>query len=144
MLNNNEELTNEDRDLLEKTKDKKRIIVVNKSDLDEKLELDLPYVKVSAEKNDIEELLNKINELFKLEDINSGDMTYISNAREVALLKQAKESSENLINALENGIPIDMLEIDIRNIIDSLGEITGESYDNELIDKLFSRFCLGK
>ncbi|MBQ3475706.1 MAG: tRNA uridine-5-carboxymethylaminomethyl(34) synthesis GTPase MnmE [Bacilli bacterium] len=144
VLNNNEELTNEDRDLLEKTKDKKRIIVVNKSDLDEKLELDLPYVKVSAEKNDIEELLNKINELFKLEDINSGDMTYISNAREVALLKQAKESSENLINALENGIPIDMLEIDIRNIIDSLGEITGESYDNELIDKLFSRFCLGK
>ena len=144
VLNNNEELTNEDRDLLEKTKDKKRIIVVNKSDLDEKLELDLPYVKVSAEKNDIEELLNKINELFKLEDINSGDMTYISNAREVALLKQAKESSENLINALENGIPIDMLEIDIRNIIDSLGEITGESYDNELIDKLFSSFCLGK
>ena len=144
VLNNNEELTSEDKDLIEKTNDKKRIIVVNKSDLDDKLKLDKPHIKVSAEKNDIEELLNKINELFKLDDINNGDMTYISNAREIALLKQAKESSNNLIESLNNNVPIDMLEIDIRNIIDSLGEITGESYDNELIDRLFSRFCLGK
>ena len=71
-------------------------------------------------------------------------MTYISNAREISLLKKAKQSSNNLIKSLDEGIPIDMLEIDIKNIIDYLGEVTGESYDNELIDKLFSRFCLGK
>ena len=144
VLNNNEKLTKEDKELLEITKDKKRIIVVNKIDLESKIDLDMDYVKVSAENNDIEKLLNKINELFKLDEINDGDMTYISNAREISLLKKAKQSSNNLIKSLDEGIPIDMLEIDIKNIIDYLGEVTGESYDNELIDKLFSRFCLGK
>ena len=144
VLNNNEELTDEDKELLDKTKDKKRIIVVNKIDLDNKLKIDMPYIKVSAEKNDIDALLDEIKNIFKLEDINNGDLTYISNAREISLLKQAKESLNTLIKGLEEGIPIDMLEIDIRNIIDYLGQITGESYDNELIDKLFSNFCLGK
>ena len=144
VLNNNEKLTKEDKELLEKTKDKKRIIVVNKIDLESNIDLEEEYVKVSAEKNDIDELLNKINELFKLDEINDGDMTYISNAREISLLKKAIQSSNNLIKSLDEGIPIDMLEIDIKNIIDYLGEVTGESYDNELIDKLFSRFCLGK
>ena len=144
VLNNNEKLTKEDKELLEITKDKKRIIVVNKIDLESNIDLDMDYVKVSAEKNNIDELLDKINELFKLDEINDGDMTYISNAREISLLKKAKHSSNNLIKSLDEGIPIDMLEIDIKNIIDYLGEVTGESYDNELIDKLFSRFCLGK
>ena len=144
ILNNNEKLTKEDKELLELTKNKKRIIVINKIDLDKKLDIDIDAVKVSAEKNDIDELLNKINELFKLDKINDGDMTYISNAREISLLKKAKKSSDNLLKSLEDGIPIDMLELDIKNIIDYLGEITGESYDNELIDRLFSNFCLGK
>ena len=144
VLNNNEKLTEEDKELLEKTKNKKRIVVINKIDLDNKLDYEEEAVKVSAEQNNIDDLLNKINELFKLDEINSGDMTYISNAREISLLKQAKKSSETLVKSLEDGIPIDMLELDIKNIIDSLGEITGESYDNELIDRLFSNFCLGK
>ena len=144
VLNNNEELTKEDKELLEKTKDKKRIVVINKIDLDNKLEYKQEAVKVSAENNNIDELINKINELFKLDEINNGDMTYISNAREISLLKKAKKSSDNLIKSLNEGIPIDMLELDIKNIIDYLGEITGDSYDNELIDRLFSNFCLGK
>ena len=144
VLNNNEELTDEDKELLEKTKNKKRIIVVNKKDLDNKLKIDLDHVSISAENNDIEELIDKINELFKLDRINEGDMTYISNAREISLLKKAKKASNSLVEALDNDIPIDMLEIDIKNIIDYLGEVTGDSYDNELIDKIFSRFCLGK
>lgn len=144
VLNNNEKLTEEDKELLEKTKDKKRIVVINKIDLDNKLDYDGESVKVSAELNNIDELLNKINYLFKLDEINNGDMTYISNAREVSLLKKAKKSSETLVKSLEEGIPIDMLELDIKNIIDNLGQITGESYDNELIDRLFSNFCLGK
>ena len=144
VLNNNEKLTKEDKELLEMTKEKKRIIVVNKIDLESNIDLEEEYVKVSAEQNNIDELLDKINELFKLDEINEGDMTYISNAREISLLKKAKQSSNNLIKSLDEGIPIDMLEIDIKNIIDYLGEVTGESYDNELIDKLFSRFCLGK
>ena len=144
VLNNNEELKKEDKELLDKTKDKKRIVVINKIDLDNKLEYKEEAVKVSAENNNIDELINKINELFKLDEINNGDMTYISNAREISLLKKAKKSSDNLIKSLNEGIPIDMLELDIKNIIDYLGEITGDSYDNELIDRLFSNFCLGK
>ena len=144
VLNNNEKLTKEDKELLEKTKNKKRIIVINKTDLETKIDIDEEAVRVSAEKNDIEELLEKINEMFKLDEINQGDMTYISNARDISLLKKAKVSSNNLVKSLEDNIPIDMLELDIKNILDYLGEITGESYDNELIDRLFSNFCLGK
>ena len=144
VLNNNESLTKEDKDLLEKTKDKKRIVVINKKDLENKLNYDDDAVYVSAENNDIEELLDKINEIFKIDEINSGDMTYISNAREISLLKKAKSLSNNLVKSLDNGIPIDMLEIDIKNIIDLLGEVTGESYDDELVDRIFKNFCLGK
>ena len=71
-------------------------------------------------------------------------MTYLSNIRTINLLKQAKKISKELITSLDNDLPIDMLEIDIRNILDLLGEITGQKYDNELIDRLFSNFCLGK
>ncbi len=146
VLNNNEELTEDDLLLLEKTKNKKRIIVINKIDLDNKLSIDEleNIVKISAKNNNIEDLINKINELFNLEEINNGDLTYLSNAREISLLKKAKKSSDNLIKSLDDGIPIDMLELDIKNIIDLLGEITGDSYEDELIDRLFSNFCLGK
>ncbi|MBR2712978.1 MAG: tRNA uridine-5-carboxymethylaminomethyl(34) synthesis GTPase MnmE [Bacilli bacterium] len=146
VLNNNEKLTRDDELLLEKTKNKKRIIVINKIDLDNKLDISNldNVVRISAQNNEIEELINKINELFNLEEINNGDLTYLSNAREISLLKKAKKSSDNLLKSLEDGIPIDMLELDIKNIIDLLGEITGDSYEDELIDRLFSNFCLGK
>ena len=62
----------------------------------------------------------------------------------IYLIKQAKKISKELITSLDNDLPIDMLEIDIRNILDLLGEITGQKYDNELIDRLFKNFCLGK
>jgi tRNA modification GTPase len=144
VLNNNEKFTKEDEELLEKTKNKKRIIVINKMDLDTKLDKDFEdSVKISANE-DIEPLLKKINELFELDKINNGDMTYLSNIRTINLLKQAKKISKELITSLDNDLPIDMLEIDIRNILDLLGEITGQKYDNELIDRLFSNFCLGK
>lgn len=144
VLNNNEKFTKEDEELLEKTKNKKRIIVINKIDLDTKLDKEFEdSVKISANE-DIEPLLKKINELFELDKINNGDMTYLSNIRTINLLKQAKKVSKELITSLDNDLPIDMLEIDIRNILDLLGEITGQKYDNELIDRLFSNFCLGK
>ena len=145
VLNNNEKITEEDKMLLEKTNNKKRIIVINKIDLEKKIDIDFDdSVLVSAEKNDIDNLLNKINELFNLDEINNGDMTYLSNIRTIDLLKKAKKASNELIKSLDNDIPIDMLEIDIRNILDLLGEITGESYDEELVDRIFKNFCLGK
>ena len=144
VLNNNDKFTKEDEELLEKTKNKKRIIVINKMDLDTKIDIEFEdSVKISANE-DVEPLLKKINELFELDKINNGDMTYLSNIRTINLLKQAKKVSKELITSLDNDLPIDMLEIDIRNILDLLGEITGQKYDEELIDRLFKNFCLGK
>ena len=144
VFNNNEKFTKEDEELLDKTKNKKRIIVINKIDLDSKIDKEFEdSVKISANE-DVEPLLKKINELFELDKINNGDMTYLSNIRTINLLKRAKKVSKELITSLDNDLPIDMLEIDIRNILDLLGEITGQKYDNELIDRLFANFCLGK
>ena len=149
VFNNNEKLTDEDKKLLEYTKDKKRIIVINKIDLENNLDIsnlkNERIVKVSALKdNGIENLKNEINDMFNLEEINLGDFTYLSNSRQISLVKKAVEISKNLEDALNNDVPIDLLEIDIKEICEILGEIIGESYDDKLIDTLFSNFCLGK
>ena len=149
VFNNNEKLTDEDKKLLEYTKEKKRIIVINKIDLENNLDIsnlkNERIVKVSALKNSgIENLKNEINDIFNLEEINLGDFTYLSNSRQISLVKKAVEISKNLEDALNNDVPIDLLEIDIKEICEILGEIIGESYDDKLIDTLFSNFCLGK
>ena len=71
-------------------------------------------------------------------------MTYLTNARSIAILKQALDSLREVEEGIKNHMPIDMVEIDIKNIWNLLGEIIGESYEEELIDQLFSQFCLGK
>lgn len=149
VFNNNEKLTDEDKKLLEYTKEKKRIIVINKIDLENNLDIsnlkNERIVKVSALKDSgIESLKNEINDMFNLEEINLGDFTYLSNSRQISLVKKAVEISKNLEDALYNDVPIDLLEIDIKEICEILGEIIGESYDDKLIDTLFSNFCLGK
>lgn len=149
VFNNNEKLTDDDKKLLEYTKEKKRIIVINKIDLENNLDIsnlkNERIVKISALKDSgIESLKNEINDMFNLEEINLGDFTYLSNSRQISLVKKAVEISKNLEDALNNNVPIDLLEIDIKEICEILGEIIGESYDDKLIDTLFSNFCLGK
>ena len=149
VFNNNEKLTDEDKKLLEYTKEKKRIIVINKIDLENNLDIsnlkNERIVKISALKDSgIESLKNEINDMFNLEEINLGDFTYLSNSRQISLVKKAVEISKNLEDALNNDVPIVLLEIDIKEICEILGEIIGESYDDKLIDTLFSNFCLGK
>lgn len=149
VFNNNEKLTDEDKKLLEYTKEKKRIIVINKIDLENNLDIsnlkNERIVKISALKDSgIESLKNEINDMFNLEEINLGDFTYLSNSIQISLVKKAVEISKNLEDALNNDVPIDLLEIDIKEICEILGEIIGESYDDKLIDTLFSNFCLGK
>ena len=149
VFNNNEKLTDEDKKLLEYTKEKKRIIVINKIDLENNLDIrnlkNEGVVKIEELKDSgIESLKNEINDMFNLEEINLGDFTYLSNSRQISLVKKAVEISKNLEDALNNDVPIDLLEIDIKEICEILGEIIGESYDDKLIDTLFSNFCLGK
>ncbi len=146
MLNNNEELNDNDKELLEKIKDKKHFIVINKIDLDNKLKIDEENaIKVSITKGiGIEKIKNKIIEMFNLEMINTKDMTYLSNARSIALLNKVLNIINDCIENIEKELPIDIIEMDLKNSWSILGEIIGETYTDELIDEIFSRFCLGK
>ena len=149
VLNNNEQLTEYDKEILEKIKEKNHIIIINKIDLENKLEINQlkeeNIVKISALKdNNLEELKNKIIEMYNLEELESKDATYLTNARGLSLLKQAQDIISDIKEGIENEQPIDMIEIDLKRIWELLGEITGETYQEELINQLFSQFCLGK
>lgn len=147
VLNNNEKLTEEDYKLLDSTKDKKRIIFINKNDLSKNINLDSADNVVYGSTMQIfgiNALKDKIKELFNMEEIEKGDFNYLSNARHIATIHECISVVESIKEGLKNGLPIDMLEIDIKKIWELLGNLIGESYDEELLDNLFSRFCLGK
>ena len=148
VLNNNEEITKEELEIYNKLKNKNHIVIVNKIDLEKKLSLpfsDSNIIEMSTINNiGIEELKKKIKELFNLEKIEKGDFTYLTNSNDIAIIKKSLDSIKDIKNGLKNNLEIDMLEIDIKNIWNLLGEIIGETYEDELIDYLFSHFCLGK
>ena len=147
VLNNNEKITTEEKDILEKIENKNSIIIVNKIDLDNKLDLSKikEYIEMSVKENKgIDNLKNKIKELFNLEQIEKDDMTYLSSARSISLLKKCLKSVESIKKGLENNLPIDMIEIDLKEIWNTLGEIIGEVYTEELLNHIFKNFCLGK
>lgn len=149
VLNNNEKLTKEDEEILDKTKDKQRIIVINKNDLEKKLDISKSNLKNIVETNanrveGIKALKEKIIELFQLETIKSKDYTYLTNARQISLAKQAYQSLIEAESGINNDLPIDMVEIDLKNTFDYLGEIIGETYSEEILDHLFANFCVGK
>ena len=148
ILNNNEELDSEELELLEKIKEKKNIILVNKTDLENKLDYTkLPnnIIKISVKNNiGINDLKQRIIDLFNLENLETSDMTYLNNKREINLLKESLNSINNAINSINNEEPIDIEELELKNSWEYLGEIIGESYKEELIDEMFKRFCLGK
>lgn len=146
MLNNNEELSEEEIQLLKKIKSKKHIIVINKIDLDNKLILkEENIIKLSIkEKIGINTLKQRIIDLFNLGEITTKDLSYLSNARSISLLKKSLNIINESINNLEEGTPIDIIETDLKDCWNTLGEIIGETYTDELIDEIFSRFCLGK
>lgn len=146
VLNYNEEMTVDERMILEKIRDKNHIIIVNKTDLEKKLDtskLDNPiYISIKDDKN-IDEIKDRIKELFNLEKIETGDLTYLTSARSKAILRQVLDSVSDVREGIDN-YPIDIVEIDIKKIWNLLGDIIGENYSEELLDELFSRFCVGK
>ena len=146
MLNNNEELSEDELSILEKIKQKKHIIVINKIDLSNKLILsEENTIRISVIENiGIDQLKQRIIELFNLGEITTKDLTYLSNARSISLLKQSLSIIDESIKNLENNTPIDIIEMDLKTCWNTLGEIIGETYTDELIDEIFSRFCLGK
>lgn len=149
VLNNNEKLTPDDLDLLDLIKDKNYIIFVNKNDLPANIDLPIgKYTNVvygnTLTTAGIKELKEMITTIFNLEKINTNDPTYITNARHKALIEVALNYLNSALENIDNGYSVDMLEIDIRACWDTLGEIIGATYKDELLDELFSNFCLGK
>lgn len=146
VLNNNETLTEEDQEIMEKIKDKTHITFINKSDLPTKLKIAKDDIVKgnTVDLNGLDKLKDKIGELFDLERINNSNLEVVSSAREIGLLNEALNSIDQALNNVSSKLPVDMIAIDIKKAWDLLGEITGESYQDELLDTLFSKFCLGK
>ena len=151
MINNNEELSDDIKELINKINNKKYLILINKKDLKTKFnkeELNVDknrIVELSIINNEgIEELKEKIIEMFNINELETKDPTYLSNSRSISILKRCLKRVEDIEKSLNDNMPIDMIELDIKNIWEELGTINGTNYEEELLDEMFSRFCLGK
>lgn len=152
ILDSSEELTDEDMALVKETDGKKRIIILNKTDLGQKIttagmrKLTSSAVistSILKEKN-LDELENTIKKLFFSGIENSNDQVMVTNQRQTGLLQKAKKQLQDVIHAVNKDVPVDIAQIDFTGAWDTLGEITGDSAPDELINDLFSQFCLGK
>ncbi len=153
VLNNNEQLTEEDRVLYKQMSGKDVIVIINKTDLPQNLDIEevkqlvdnATIVTTSLkEEQGIEDLEKAIAELYFEGQIEAQDLTYLSNARHIALLKQAESTINDATEAMNNGMPIDLVQIDLTRAWELLGEIIGDTVQESLINQLFSQFCLGK
>lgn len=153
VVNGAEPLTEEEQELIEQLKDRQTIVIINKQDLPQRI--DTAYIErvfgegrvvrtSLLEQQGIDRLEKAIADIFFTGQLESGDLTYVSNVRHIHLLNRAKASLEEAYTAAEQFVPIDMIQIDVRNAWESLGEIIGDSVSESLIDQIFSQFCLGK
>ena len=148
VLNNNEALSEEEQQMLDKYNSDKLIIFVNKMDLETKLVLSTNLQDViygnTIDINGLDKLKERIITKLNLDNIVNKDMSYLCNLREIDLINKAHEALISAQSNLDNGYSVDMIEIDLKSAWEYLGQIIGDSYDNELVDKIFSNFCLGK
>lgn len=153
VLNYGEELTEEDERLFETIEAMDYIVVVNKTDIERKIDLNRVHelagkhrvVTTSLLKEEgVIELEEAIAALFFEGQVEANDLTYVSNARHIALLHQAQQVIEDALAAAESGVPVDMIQIDVTRTWEILGEIIGDTVQESLINQLFSQFCLGK
>ncbi|WP_416148061.1 tRNA uridine-5-carboxymethylaminomethyl(34) synthesis GTPase MnmE [Salipaludibacillus sp. HK11] len=153
VLNYNEPLTESDKELFELAEDHDTIIIVNKTDLEDKINMDKvrdlagggPVVGTSLLRDEgVDELEVAIKDMFFQGNLETGDMSYVSNSRHIALLNQAKKAIEDALKTVSDGMPVDLVQIDITKSWELLGEVIGDSVHESLIDQLFAQFCLGK
>lgn len=153
VLNAADPLTEEDENLFKAVEGMDVIVIVNKTDLPQQINMDR-VTELSAnhklvttsllEDRGVDELEEAIASLFFAGSIEAGDLTYVSNNRHIALLNQALQAIEEVIEGVNMGTPIDIVQIDLTRTWEFLGEIIGDSVHESLIDQLFSQFCLGK
>jgi len=145
VLNNNEEITEYEKELIKNVPKEKKLIFINKSDLEKKLIIEEEHILGNTLNSDgLNILKESLIKKLELDNILNKDMTYMSNIRQIDLLKKSLNEINLAIENLSKGLPVSIVEIDITNAWNLLGEITGETYQDELIDTLFSNFCLGK
>ena len=152
IFNNNDKLTEEDKEIFNYVKETNKpiIIIINKVDLETKLNKeylsnDYKIVEISTKtKEGINNLKEAIKEKFNLEKIITDDINYSFNSRSIGLLEKSKDKIVAAVNAINDNYPVDIVELEIKSAWEILGEIIGETYTEELLDNLFSRFCLGK
>ncbi|MFD1928373.1 tRNA uridine-5-carboxymethylaminomethyl(34) synthesis GTPase MnmE [Sporosarcina siberiensis] len=153
VLNGSEELLVEDERLFEAVSGMDLIVVINKTDLPQKINMQRVLELTGVDKvvttsllidEGVTELEEAIAELFFEGNLESNDLTYVSNARHIALLHQARATIDEALGAAELGVPIDMILIDVTRTWEILGEIIGDTVQESLLNELFSRFCLGK
>ena len=153
MFDSSKELTSEDEEILDMIKNKKTIILLNKADLKEnKLEENDDIIKTNkkiikfstVEEIGIEELYNEIENLFNINEISLDNQAIVTNARHKNLIERALEELHIVKKSIKEDIPIDMISINIKNILENLGEITGDNISEDIIKAIFSKFCLGK
>lgn len=140
ILDGSQPLTKEDEDLLEQTKDKNRLIIYNKKDV--KSEKHPDGIWISAQNKEIDALLEAMKDLYQQDVLT--EQPLLSNERQIGLLNQAKQDMLQAKEAMEQGVEPDLVEIDIQAAHDHLKEILGEVHREDLLDTLFSKFCLGK
>jgi len=153
VLNGAERLQHEDMMLVDQLKNRNTIVIVNKTDLPQLIDLNVIYSHMAKERvvllsvkqnHGFSQLENVICELFFQGDLATDDYNYVSNVRHIHLLELSKQSLYDAIGSSENGIPIDIVQIDIKSAWEQLGEIVGDSAADSLLDQIFSQFCLGK
>ena len=152
IIDGSKDLTDIDNEILENVNPNKTIIILNKKDLKQKINKDTEkinkfknVIQISAlKKEGIEELYEKITELFNLNQINVDNDIIITNERHKNQIQKAIKNLNEAKKSLNNNMPIDIVAISLRDVLTDLGEITGEEASEEIINEIFSRFCLGK
>ena len=152
VLDSSREIENEDKEVIEKIveNDKKVIILLNKIDLDKKIDLskyNFPnVVEISAKENiGIENIEEKIYSYIIEEKVeNFSEKLIITNIRHKTALEKAKDSIKNIFETIDNGMPMDLISVDLKEALDNLSEITGEISSEDILDHVFGNFCVGK
>lgn len=149
LFDGSKEFDEEDLEILSNLKNKKVIVLINKIDLEQKLDRtklkNFSTIEISIKENKgIDKLLDKIKEMFDLEEIENSDYTYLSNARQISIIKECLNIGKEIEKQNELNTPVDLIQIDLQRLWEKLGELTGETYKDELLDEIFSKFCLGK
>ena len=148
ILDNNTNMTDEEKELLDSLNEVKKIIFINKNDLDQKIDVsnikeEIVYGNTTTPEG-LDNLKNKIIELFNLNELDSNNYNYLTNARELSLVKIAVEHIDDAIKNTKDELPFEIIADDIKVTYELLGEVIGETYTEDLLDEIFTKFCVGK